>query len=344
MSMDEKPTEDSVHRWDCWVIQDPSGSFFHLFRLQASRDQFERGVHHLYSKLAYGTSRDVTEISYSSEDLISLEAGRSVWSGSTIRLPDGQYVIFFTERSSNERTWAHQRIRRAVLGNLKDSALSLTDSGAPTCNVDPLFSIAPENFTSGNGHSIFLSAAPSHARSVHAWRDPFVFSHEGVFYMLVSAKLGSGEMNKAGCITLLRSRDHSLNKWDLVNPALVTGFEELEVAQVFFEPKTGAFVLFASTWSDNDYEESMRRGYSVTNPVVLNVVRRDGLLLRFTAKSFSDFANGIFGEPEIAIPSSERIYAAHIIPELDGMAVGFDVDTGEHKVIPGFFTGLARLK
>lgn len=115
-------------------------------------------------------------------------------------------------------------------------------------------------------------------------------------------------------------------------------------AQVFYQPATGCFVLFASTWSDDDYQESVRRGYSVTNPVDPNVVRRDGLLLRFTAKSFTDFVSGTFGEPEVAIPGSGRIYAAHIIPELDGMAVGFDVDTGAHKIISGAFTGLVRLQ
>jgi hypothetical protein len=311
--------------WDTWTYLDPDQSRLHAFSLNAPREAYSKGQHHLVSQLAHGTGEKLEDLRFNNLDIVPAPANCSIWSGSTVRGPGGDYQIFFTERYSNDSSWAGQRIRRAMSQSLVDT---------PSFSVDQDFILTPEQFPE------FLAAKRAHDRTVHAWRDPFVFSREGAYYMLLSAKLSDSGDDLPGTVALLRASDEGLASWALLNSALVSGYEELEVPQVFQDSTDESIWLVASTWAESDYSQS--KELSTAGQEV--VVRTKGTLLGFKASSFEDFLLGKLSAAQELIGPQENLYAAHIVPELNGDVVGFDVTTGERRVVSKRFPRFRRIE
>lgn len=151
--------------------------------------------------------------------------------------------------------------------------------------------------------------------------------------MLLCAKLQSAPATRAACVALLRASDSSLLQWKLVHQALVGGFEELEVPQLYLDASTGEAVLLASTWDESDYQESMDMGYDPLQNLSQTRRRSRGNLLSFRARSIDDAIAGRFSPASIVVGPERRMYAGVLVPELGGAIMGFDIDT-ERLSIP----------
>ncbi len=54
--------------------------------------------------------------------------------------------------------------------------------------------------------------------------------------------------HKNACICLLKANDNELKNWQLVKPSLISGYEELEVPQIYRYSSSGKVVLLVLTW------------------------------------------------------------------------------------------------
>ena len=329
--MENDISSRDYHLWDTWTYVDQDTKAIHLFSLCAPHEKFLNGEHHLHSNLAHGIGPTLDNISFHTFTALPPSTERSIWSGCTIKAPNGVYQIYFTERTESEETWAHQRIKRATSFDLYNHNFT----------IDPHFSLSPSSFVSKE--SPFLTALRALDRTVHAWRDPFIFSHAGTYFMLIAAKIEKSDGSLPGCITLLRSNSPDLSDWALVTPALVSGYEELEVPQIYRDRTTGELVLVASTWDESDYVASWAKGASPKNSKDPNVVRTKGKLLGFRAQSFENLLLGNISSTEVLLSPDDGIYAAQIIPELSGDTVGFHPENGGLVILKGKFPKFERL-
>lgn len=308
--------------WDCWTIFDRATEKFHIFRLFAEQHYRDIAQHDKFSRLAYGTSKNLENFEYHQMDIIKpSDNSSSIWTGCIIRRSDGKYLLFYTERTTKSNYWANQTIRCAYTNELGTDWHRISSIEISPNTVDP----------QGN---FFLLSPRTTDRTIHAWRDPFVFKHGGIFYMLVSAKSNQMEPHESACIALLKAKDDLLETWTLVTARLVGGYEELEVPQIYIDKHTNQAVLIASTWNENDYQESMNQGYNPYNNLANTTVRRQGNLLSFRSNHITEALEGKFGSPEVIVTSSEGLYAGVVVPELSGAIMGFDISTGKHRVLP----------
>jgi hypothetical protein len=314
--------DSKYHEWDCWGIFDPEAGCYHAFRLYAERCHKDAEQHDKYSRLLYTTTQDLTTFGEPARDIINPSPESSIWTGCTIRRADGQYQLFYTERTTHPDYWAGQSIRSAVTSEL----------AAAKWRREPM-RLTPDSVDADS--SRFLRRPGPHDRTVHAWRDPFVFGVDSQVYMLISAKSvrQAATNHPAACIALLQARDQSLLLWDLVHESLVSGYEELEVPQLYIDTNTGEAVLIASTWDKEDYAQSMKQGYDPFRNEPNTSVRSKGYLLAFRAPDIGAALQGQFGQPNIVLDPSALIYAGVVIPEFGGAVIGFKVGDGLHRLI-----------
>jgi beta-fructofuranosidase len=146
--------------------------------------------------------------------------------------------------------------------------------------------------------------------SIHAWRDPFLFTLENSIYMLVSAKSRFSPLGKKGAIALLKARENSLIDWDILPPLYAPSvYSEMEVPQIYNE--RGSLLLCFSSLQKGDFN-------SKTN---------------FEGGFHSIYLNELISTQEnintnVILPASSNVYACRIIPELGGCVVGFDLSRG----------------
>jgi hypothetical protein len=332
----KEPDRSTQFYWDTWTLCETGTDKLHFFRLNAPETDHLKGTNHLVSRLAHGVGTSTDDIEYTSLDIIKPDADSSVWSGCAVRRSDGKYLLFYTQRTSVESAlgglnWAHQSIRCAVTASPYQADWERVDSMNLTID-----SVDPDGIH-------FLRETRLGDRTIHAWRDPFVFEYGGSSFMLVAAKSLAASGTPGGCVALLRASDESLLEWTLLNPALVSGFEELEVPQMYIDDTTKEVVLIASTWDEEDYKESARQGVDPRKAVSDGVVRRNGELLLFRAKDFNCALLGEFTQVAVGVRGDEGMYAGVLVPELDGAVIGFDILSGELRRARASFPSLRRM-
>jgi beta-fructofuranosidase len=313
------------HEWDCWAIHDPEDNLFHSFRLYAHQKYKDSGQHDKFSRLVYARSSDLIEFERPIRDIIKPQSESSVWTGCIIRHPHGYFQLFYTERSTTSDYWAIQSIRVARAekidsGEWKTESMSLTPE-----SVDP--------------EEVIFQRKPGEGdRTIHSWRDPYVFGYAGRTFMLLAANLKTTEKgSKNACIALLEATSESLLDWCLVQESLITGYEELEVPQLYIDERTNEAVLIASTWDESDYNTSKdEKEYNPYENLPGTCIRTRGYLLEFRAKSFSDVLASTckFSFTKNLVQPDEKFYAGIIVPELNGSILGFEVgDEGKSKLL-----------
>lgn len=320
--------------WDLWYMFEEETNTFHSFRLSAAVRYKEEKKHDTYARLAYGTTKNFRKFKYINNNILKPGKNASIWTGSIIRNNNNDYVLFYTERYSNERYWANQVIRKAVSKDLVHWLKEET------------FRLSPDTIDPKN--ELYLRLPSEDDRSIHAWRDPFLFKEADRYWMIIEAKKQDGEKNRNACIVLLECENEELTKWSIVHPCLVTGYEELDVPQIFKDNTTGEISIFASTWDDSDYQESVsiRQGFQPLVTEQNTAYRSKPYLLQFTAKDFSALKRGIFydnGKGKEVLTPERNIYAAIIIPEMKGSVVGCNTKKdGELKIIENLFPNLGH--
>lgn len=330
--MNEAPPARATpyHTWDCWYLHEPGGPF-HVFMLGCQAQHKAAEKHDEHSELGYCTSTDLKEFSPPQWGILRGHgSNESIWTGCTVR--DGaQYLMFYTVRQTVPGYWARQVIRLAVSPDL--------EHWAP---VDS-FELAPEHLDPEGRH--FLQEPAAGDRTIHAWRDPYVFRHAGRWHMLVSARSASQPARRNACVALLVAEGdcRERSNWRLSMPSLVTGYEELDVPLLYLEEGTGAAVMLASLFSGSDYARSMKLGYDPKRNTPGTKYRQDGLLVGFRALSLDQALSGRFVDPErqrVEVGPLARLYAGQVVPELGGAVVGVDLEHGGQKLIPSVFPTL----
>jgi beta-fructofuranosidase len=159
----------------------------------------------------------------------------------------------------------------------------------------------------------YMTETDSGETSVHAWRDPFIFEEAGDHYMLLGAKAVHLPRNQRGAIALLRAVDSTLTRWKVLPPAYAPGcFGEIELPQMY-RNKQGSLILCFNSHARYDVSRKERKGGMY--------------LLNFSRYLLS----GRLAKSDIKLVTSTEqtgAYGFRVIPELNGLVVGFDKANG----------------
>lgn len=200
--------------WDHWILT--SDDQLDLFFLRASKALLEPGRRHARASIGHARSFDEGKTWELLPDALVREDrpafdDRATWTGSAIHHPDGFVRLFYTGNSWEDGGRFVQRIGWA---DSKDGIEFHRTCQKP---IEP----DPKWYECDDGTNEV------------AWRDPFVFFHDGEWHMLITAKLRDGSDLDRGTIGHATSKD--LDNW-IVQPPLTgrTNFGHLECAQYHF--------------------------------------------------------------------------------------------------------------
>lgn len=199
--------------WDSWYSFD--GELHHAFYLRASRALGDPWRRHRHPYIGHATSPDLKNWEIQ-KDAVAVGDSPSwdswtTWTGSVVQAEDGTWWMFYTG-TSREDGGDIQRIGAAVSRDLfnweKIAANPLTEA-------------------SGEWYEL-LDYAAWHDQ---AWRDPWVFRHDGIWHMLVTARAKNGQKYSRGVAGHATSMD--LRNWTVLPPLTKpeSGFGQMEVLQ-----------------------------------------------------------------------------------------------------------------
>ena len=279
--------------WDFWTVRD--GATTHLFYLTAPKAIPHPDDRHGHAIVGHATSADLlhwknlgTTLLPSSEP--AFDDG-TTWTGSTIKRPDGRWMMFYTgtRRSENPRV---QRIGAAVSDDLHHWE-KLSEN--PLLVTDPRWYETYDFNATGE--------QPWHDE---AWRDPWVYADpSGIGWrMLFTARSRSGPAKGRGVIAQAWSPD--LVKWTAEKPFFEIGYYgEMEVPQLF-EFNGWWYCLFCNgaRFQDPAYAATGKSG-GLSGTHYLRAKKPEG---PFELAEHRFFA----GDPAC------RLYAGRMVPGQDG--------------------------
>jgi beta-fructofuranosidase len=202
--------------WDSWYARDDEGAW-HVYFLHAERALLDPERRHHRASIGHAVSADLRSWRLLPDALVAADTpawdDQAVWTGSTVRGPDGTWYLFYTGIARAERGLV-QRIGLAV----SDDLTTWHRYGR-----DPLVEADPAWYE-------LLDPAAWYEQ---AWRDPWVLADpdgDG-WHMLVTARAGQGRPSGRGVIGHATSPD--LLRWTVQPPlSQPAGFGHLEVPQV----------------------------------------------------------------------------------------------------------------
>ena len=207
--------------WDFWTVRD--GETTHLYYLNAPRDLPSPDDRHGRAVIGHATSRDLVTWADHGVSLFPSTAPAwddgTTWTGSTIKRPDGKWMMFYTGTTKREGIF-FQRIGAALSDDLHNWTKL---PGNPILSCDWRW-YEPYDFAA-------KGERPWHDE---AWRDPWVYPDpEGNGWrMLFTAREKDGPAKGRGVIAQATSPD--LLTWTAGPPFIRSGhFGEMEVPQLF---------------------------------------------------------------------------------------------------------------
>lgn len=200
--------------WDMWFADD--GDRYHAFYLKASRALGDPDRRHFYVTVGHAVSDDLHTWHEVADALIASDRPAfddfTTWTGSIVKDPDGTWRMFYTGTTRADDAIV-QRVGVATSSDL----YTWTKTGdVALCEADPQWY---EKFDGVSWPD-------------EAWRDPWVFAHDGQWHMLVTARSKHGSPDDRGVIGYATSPD--LDTWSVQPPLSEpgAGFGHLEVPQV----------------------------------------------------------------------------------------------------------------
>ena len=203
-----------VWTWDMWFADD--GETYHAFYLKASRALGNPDRRHFHVTVGHAVSTDLRAWQEVADALIASEQPAfddyTTWTGSIVRDPGGTWRLFYTGTSRAESA----TVQRVGVATSPDLYTWTKASGAALTEADPRWY---EKFDGVSWPD-------------EAWRDPWVFAHDGQWHMLVTARSREGAPDDRGVIGHATSPD--LDEWTVQPPlsAPGAGFGHLEVPQL----------------------------------------------------------------------------------------------------------------
>jgi len=199
--------------WDSWIADD--GERYHLFFLKAPRALRDPRLRHERARIGHATSQDLESWEVHEDALGPASEGfddLALWTGSVARGEDGVWRMYYTAINSQGRGVKDQRIGMAESDDLFAWRRVARE---PLVEPDPCHY---RMLGDGSGAS-------------ETWRDPFVFRHDGVWHMYITARDPGSERLSDGVIAHARSDD--MVQWRLAPPLTDPAqFGQLEVMQV----------------------------------------------------------------------------------------------------------------
>lgn len=200
--------------WDFWLAQD--GPDFHIFYLQAPRALKNPELRHWHVSIGHAVSTDLRNWSLLPDALHPSPPDSSAWDNYTTWTgsitPYGKgWAMLYTGSSRAEKGL----VQRIGLATSPDLLTWTKHPRNPVLTADPRFY---EQLDRNLWHD-------------QAWRDPWVFRHEGRFHAYVTARGLEGEPSGRGVIGHALSDD--LVHWQCLPPAAHPGeFGHMEVPQL----------------------------------------------------------------------------------------------------------------
>jgi beta-fructofuranosidase len=292
--------------WDFWFATE--GDLTHLFCLSAPRTAEHPDLRHPHASIHHATSRDLKN--WTSQGVVIRPSvppawdDGVTWTGSVVRRPDGQWMMFYTGASLAENRKI-QRIGAALSGDL--FSWSKLDAN-PLLEADP-------------AHYEIYDPERWHDQ---AFRDPWVYEDpdgDG-WRMIFVAREPGGPSAGAGVLGQARSRD--LLNWQQDRPLFRSGrYGEMEVPQLFFLDGWW-YCLFSNSVRHREtaYLDSGRCG-RVTGTHYIRAPRHDGPFELVEDRFFAgDEAGHFYGGRTVRDAEGRLAFLAFLNHRADGAFVG----------------------
>jgi beta-fructofuranosidase len=200
--------------WDFWFAQ--NGADIHIFYLQAPNDLAHESMRHWHTSVGHAVSQDLINWTVLQDALSPSPADSNAWdnyttwTGSIIK-HDGLWYMFYTGSTRAEKGL----IQRVGLATSPDLLTWTKHERSPVLTADPRWY---EQLDAGLWHD-------------QAWRDPWVFHHNGRFHAFITARGLGGEPSGRGVIA--HAVSDNLIDWECLPPvAHPAEFGQLEVPQL----------------------------------------------------------------------------------------------------------------
>lgn len=279
--------------WDFWYTHDPYTDTFHVMFLNCESRHGGSPEQHLRAQVGYARTSDFVDFDWVDNSVLAARPDHwdntSIWTGDVLPIAEG-YLCFYTSRDGHQTdgtvqqigaAWSQDFIRWERVDHLRICA-------------DPRF---------------YTTSSLPDDDTIHAWRDPWLFRHDGVAHMLVCAKSPVLPSGRRGQVALLRARDATLLDWEHVGPLHSPGTaSECEVPQMVVD--AGRLGLVYSVGAKFDHSRDGLGGLRIA------MTREPGSLSAGTA------------EDRCLLPAISGINAARVVPELDGEIIGHDLANG----------------
>lgn len=197
--------------WDFWIVDD--GERYHLFFLFASKALRDPEARHHRAAIGHAVSADLTEWTRVEDALVHSDAPAfddlAVWTGCTVRHPDGTWFLLYTGATLVEGTNVQS------IGIATSADLVHWDRQGQVLTADPRWY---EKLGDGQWPN-------------EAFRDPWVYQEGDQWRMLITARANTGPADDRGVIGTAISSD--LRTWMLQAPITEpgSGFGQLEVTE-----------------------------------------------------------------------------------------------------------------
>jgi len=200
--------------WDFWFAQD--GPYYHIYYLQAPRSLKDEQLRHWHATIGHAVSEDLIDWEILPDALVPSDRDSlawdnySTWTGSVIKY-GGLWYLFYTGTNREEKGL----IQRIGLASSDDLINWRKFPNNPILKADP------------KQYEVLEGGLWKD----QAWRDPWVFPHDGAFHAYITARIGDGPSLERGVIAHATSLD--LMTWKVEGPVTKPGeFGYLEVPQL----------------------------------------------------------------------------------------------------------------
>ena len=199
-------SRESEWVWDSWYVVD--GNELHAFYLMAPKSLGDSSLRHFNARVGHSISTNGRDWEHLPEAFGPSEAGfddLAIWTGSIVK-HDGLWHMFYTGVSRETR----ERVQAIGHATSRDLIAWERVTDEPIVKADPRYGVFG-NAVDGCEH----------------FRDPWVFEHEGIWHMTISATTPDGW----GTVALATSDD--LYKWTLQAPLIHdSNLRQMEVTEV----------------------------------------------------------------------------------------------------------------
>lgn len=285
--------------WDFWYLYNEKSKIFDVYFLNSDAIYAKNNQHHFHSIVGKSKTLDWINFFGFSSDFIhaddTLWANTSIWTGDTIKYGN-KNAVFFTSRDRNE-----------LDGNVQHIGVAIVD-------IDGRVEMTEAKISATDG--LYMTETDPKEKTIHCWRDPFIFESHNSVYMLVAAKRKDSPLDKRGCIALMELIDkNDLSKWKHNSTILSTDFSEVELPQIY---KTN--------------NESMR--------IFFNAKRSNGsrhfiMTDEFCFNGSDNFASNIKLDRDIflEIYENHKYYGFRVIPENNNIISAFNNKLGCIEIV-----------